>query len=454
MSEIKLHRGQTEIFRALFLEKTARFITGICSRGWGKSFFAAVAAMKAIDELMRLDRSVPNKNVYIIAPTYDQVTDIYYPILVYELGVDTLCVRPPRRDLGRFQFPNNVELRLISFEAVERARGKGAYFIVNDEISSWSKGMTAKAAWEGILQPCIITRWSEKRAKKFNAPSPGRALTITTPKGYNFAYDMFHYPEVDPQWQSFQFDYHSSPYLDPVEIERIKHTIDPIEFASEYLASFEDSGTNVFYCFKRKEHVNKVPDFYPPKYKDGQLYRKGEDVHAMIDFNVGIQATSFWAKRGQKMHCIHEFKGHPNTEALAKDIMERFKDHNVFAYPDPSGRARKSSAPIGVTDLSILKNQGLKLRVKKKAPPIADSVQAVNRKLLTAGGEMDVQIDPRCEGVIKSIERTSWLDRNPDTLTLDKTEGMEHFSDGVRYGFDYLFPIQTFSNKTYRGSNF
>ena len=314
--------------------------------------------------------------------------------------------------------------------------------------------MTAKAAWEGILQPCIITRWSEQRAKRFKAPSPGRALTITTPKGYNFAYDMFNYPEVDPQWKSFQFDYHSSPYLDPDEIERIRHTIDPIEFASEYLATFEDSGTNVFYCFNRREHVTSLPDFDPPVWEDGKLKERGEDVHAFIDFNVGIQATSYWAFRGKEMHCLHESKGHPDTEELGKSISERFKGHKIFVYPDPSGKARKTSAPVGVTDLTILKKHGLIIRTHKKAPPIVDSVQAVNRKLKTAAGDIEMFFDPRCVGVIKSMERTSWVDRNPDTMALDKSEGVEHYSDGIRYGTEFMYPILSFSKKTHRGFNF
>jgi hypothetical protein len=358
-------------------------------------------------------------------------------------------------------FPNNVELRLISFEAVERVRGKGAYFIVNDEMSSWTKGMTAQDAWEGILQPALITRWSEKRAKKFNAPSAGRALTITTPKGYNFVYDMFHYPERDSLWKSFHYDYHSSPFLDAVEIERIKHTIDPIQFATEYLASFEDSGTNVFYCFNRRTHVRKdLEGFRKPLLENGRLEEKGEDVHVCIDFNVGIMACSVFALRGKQMHFLHEFMGHPNTEELCNTLTERFKGHNVICYPDPTGKARKTSAPIGITDLTILKAShtnhpnGFQVCVRKRSPPIADSVQAVNRKLLTAAGETEMYFAPECVGTIKSMERTQWVDKNPDNATIDKSEGLEHYSDGVRYGVEFLFPIVAFVKRTSRGFNF
>ena len=80
---------------------------------------AAVAAVTAVIELMELDIAVPNKTVYVIAPTYDQVTDIYYPLINYDLGMEHYAIKSSR-DLGRFVFPNNVELRLLSYESVER----------------------------------------------------------------------------------------------------------------------------------------------------------------------------------------------------------------------------------------------------------------------------------------------------------------------------------------------
>ncbi len=121
---INLHSGQSEVYEDLFVNQSARFATVCCSRGWGKSYMAGVAAVTAVFELLELDINVPNKTVYIIAPTYDQVTDIYYPMINYDLGMENYAIKSSR-DLGRFVFPKNVELRLLSYEAVERMRGKG-----------------------------------------------------------------------------------------------------------------------------------------------------------------------------------------------------------------------------------------------------------------------------------------------------------------------------------------
>lgn len=451
MANLFLHESQSEVFSDLFVEQKCRHAVVVASRGWGKSYFAGVAAVNAAFELLQLHPQVPNKNVYVIAPTYSQVTDIYYPLLEYQLGAGQYANRSSR-DLGVFWYPNDVVLKLVSFEAVERLRGTGCYFVVNDEVSSWTKGVGFKEAWQGIIQPCISTRWSRKRAEAYGAVSPGRSLTISTPKGYNFLYDMYNYQEIDPDWKSYHFDYTTSPYLDEAEIERIKHTIDPLEFAREYLARFEDSGNNVFYCFDRKVHVtDDIPDFEVPT---DIAAKNGEDVHVAIDFNVGIQASSAWAIRGNQAHCIEEFKGHPDTETLAKILSERFKGHRIYAYPDPSGRARKTSAAVGITDFSILTKAGITCLARSKAPPIIDSVASVNKKLKSAAGDIDVYVKPRCTGVILSLERTSWVDKNPDLATIDKTEGIEHFSDGIRYLFEYKWPIHAGTKASVRGFNF
>jgi hypothetical protein len=448
---IDLHWGQSEVFEDLMVKQACRYSVVDCSRGWGKSYLAGVTASTAVFELLELPASVPNKVVYIVAPTYDQVTDIYYPLLNFDLGLENYVIRPASRDLGRFHFEKNVELRLVSYESVERMRGKGAYLTVWDEVSSCHKGITAKEAWDSVIKPCINTRWSPKRAKIYGARSPGRALFIGTPKGYNFFHELYTYQERDPQWKSYKYSYLDSPLLDPDEIERSRELMDPITFASEYLADFKESGSSVFYCFDRSLHVrNDLPYFQ--KAESGEEF--GEDVHLAIDFNVGLQCTSAFAVRGNQQHFLKEFKGHPDTETLAQVLKETFKGHRLFAYPDPSGKARKASAPVGRTDFTILQSAGITCLSRAKAPPIVDSVQAVNRRLKNANGKTSMFFSTNVPGTIASMEKTKWVDNNPDIAVIDKSEGVEHFSDGVRYCTEFLYPVVLSTKTVSRGFNF
>ena len=443
MSDIQLHEKQSEVIRDLFVDDNCRYAVVNASRGFGKSYLAATAAIIAVQELMNLDESVPNKNVALIAPTYSQAVDIYYPLIAWQLGMEEFADKASKA-AGTFWFPNNVQLKLWSYEASLRMRGTGQYFVVADEVTSWKgAGMNLKESWESIIQPCVATRWSPMNAKKFNANS-GRALIISTPRGYDYFYEMYNRQDYDDDWKSYTYTYRDSPFLDEEEIDRIKLTLDPLKFAREYIASFEDSGSNVFYTFNRKDHI----DQNLTKFEDG------EDVHVAIDFNVGIMASVIFAIRGGQIHILDEMQGHPDTESLAKALTDKYQGHRIISYPDPSGRARKTSAAVGVTDFRILETHKIITRAHTKAPPIIDSVAAVNKKFKNANGDIDMLVHPKCVNTIKSIERTQWLESNPDSATIDKKEGIEHWTDALRYAVEYLYPIRAGSKVTTRGFGF
>ena len=338
------------------------------------------------------------------------------------------------RAAGKFWLPNNTTLRLWSYEASERMRGTGQYFIVADEVCSWKgAGTNLKESWESVIQPCLTTRWSPKMQKKWKAPAPGRSIIISTPKGHDYFYEMHNRGEVDPQWGAYHYNYKMSPFLDPEEIERAKLTLDPLKFAREYEASFKDSGNTLFYMFDRKDHVTSdLPEF-----------EKGEDVHVAMDFNIGIMASVIGARRGNQTHWLHELSGHPDTTSVATTLVEKYKNkgHKVIVYPDPTGKSRKTSAS-GETDFSILKKAGLTVRVRESSPPLVDSTNAVNAQLKNAKGDVNMYFHPRLLNTIRSMERTSWLENNPDTAQIDKSEGVEHWSDGLRYYTEYCYPIK------------
>jgi len=444
MTDIVLHKGQSEIIRDLFVEQNNRYAVVCASRGFGKSFLAATAAMLAVQELMELGDEVPNKNVALIAPTYSQAVDIYFPLLAYQLGLEEFADKSSKAS-GTFWFPGNVNLRLWSYEASERMRGTGQYFVIADEVTSWKgAGMNLKESWESIIQPCLTTRWSPDMQNKFNAPSAGRALIISTPRGYDYFYEMWNRQDTDDEWNSYHFTYKDSPYTDDTEIDRVKLTLDPLKFAREYEASFEDSGTNVFYTFNRKEHIDKtLPNF-----------EADEDVHIAVDFNVGIMASVVFALRGNQIHILDEMQGHPDTESLCKALTAKYQGHRLISYPDPAGKARKTSAAVGTTDFSILQSHGIATRAHNKAPPIIDSVAAVNKKFKNANGDIDMLVHPKCVNTIKSIERTQWVESNPDTASIDKKEGIEHWTDALRYAVEYLYPVRSGTKATTRGFGF
>ena len=423
---VELHPAQSDVFKDMFVTNSCRFQNICASRGWGKSVYAGAAAAKAVEILTKMPPGTPNRNVSLIAPTHSQASDIYYPLLAYQFGLLNYATKSSRRD-GTFFFGNEVLLKIWSAEAIERMRGTGQYFVVADEFASWEvPNTTLEDAWESIIWPCIDTRW----------PGQGKGLIISTPRGMDYFYDLHQKELISEEWKSYHYTYRDSPYLDTKTIEANKALMDPLKFAREYEASFEDSGAQVFYPFDRKIHVDR----------DLPYFRQGETVNAMIDFNIGVMATCFVATRGNQIHILDESTGKRDTPELAGFIHDKFLadaslEHRVLGFPDPSGRSRKTSAAVGRTDFSILEAHKIHCLARHKAPPIVDSVAAVNRKLLNARGNVELYIHPRCVNTIKSLERTVWLERNPDTAQIDKSGGHEHWSDGLRYGIEYLYPV-------------
>lgn len=408
-----------------------RFGVVVGSRGLGKSYMSCAAVAIAVGELESMDRSIGNKNIALLCGSYQQVTDIYWPLLAYQFGFESRCWSHSRAG-GKFTFANGTEVRCWSADAYERMRGSGQYMVVADELPTWKvPGGSVKDAWESVIEPCITTRWSPKQAALLGAPSPGRALLPSTPMGKDYFYDLAQREHIDDRWRTFAYTYKDSPLLSAEEIEQAKKHTDPLKFAREYLASFEESGLNVFHTFSRKLHVDK----------DLPWFEDGETVHCAIDFNIMLNATTFHAVRGGQLHCLDESQGSANTEELARVIRAKFPGKRIICYPDPAGRQRKTSAAIGTTDFSILREAGFTVLARDRSPAIVDSVAAVNRKFLNASGDVDFLVHPRCTGLIKSLERTTWLENRPETATIDKTQGIEHYSDGLRYLIDYLWPL-------------
>jgi len=161
-------------------------------------------------------------------------------------------------------------------------------------------------------------------------------------------------------------------------------------------------------------------------------------------------AAIVFAVRAGQVHILDDMQNVLDTESLAKRIKDLYisKGHKVNAYPDPAGRARKTSAVAGATDFSILESYGIRTFARSAAPKIVDSVNAVNRKFRNAAGDIDMYIHPRAASTIKSLERTVWVESNADSATIDKSEGVEHWTDGLRYAIEYLFPVNAHKKST------
>ena len=176
----------------------------------------------------------------------------------------------------------------------------------------------------------------------------------------------------------------------------------------------------IYYGFTRERNVQRVKDM------EGGPYYLG------MDFNVNPMAATVFTVKGERIHYLREFElPNSDTEQMIDHAQKEMKGKIVGAYPDPSGKGRKTSAPAGRTDFSIIRAAGVKVNARKKAPFIRDRRNAVNKKFK----DNTATIDPACKKLIRYTEQLTH-DK------LNKQEEMTHLRDAADYPVEFIYPIK------------
>jgi hypothetical protein len=279
-----------------------------------------------------------------------------------------------------------------------------------------------KEAWTEALRPTL-------------ASTQGKALFIGTPKSYNHLYDVYMLGQDERmqelmQWKSWQFPTIMSPFIPKSEIEQAKMDMDESSFRQEFLASFDVMTGQVYHAFDRDVHVGNCA--FNPKLP----------IWVGQDFNVDpMTATICQPQPDGSLHVIDEIYLHnSSTIEVCEELERRYWRYKkqVVIYPDPAGGSRKSSR--GESDLDIFRSKGFtRIKYRRKHPLIADRINAVNRVLQSADGEVVLKIDRKCKHLIESFEQTIY---KPGTREVDKRADKEHITDAIGYLIDIEYPLR------------
>ena len=206
--------------KTVFQDDT-RFKVIVAGRRCGKSRLSAVALL--VEGL----KCPQGSAVMYVAPTQGQARQIIWDLLM-ELG----------RDVIQSSHVNNMDITLINGAKIyvrgsdrpDTLRGVSLTYVVLDEVADIKSD-----TWEKVLRAAL----SDKK---------GRALFIGTPKGRNWFYDMYNLglEGADEEWKSWHFTTIDNPLIDPKEIEGAKKTLSSFAFKQEYMASFDNAGTDLF----------------------------------------------------------------------------------------------------------------------------------------------------------------------------------------------------------------
>ena len=381
----------------------ARYRVLIAGRRFGKTHLACI-------ELLMAAAETPGCDVWYLGPTLKQSKRGAWRKFK-NLVPRELIANRNESDLF-IELVNGSRITVLGRNDPDNLRGEGLRRVVNDEFCVQQEGDKGLETWEAVVRPML-------------SDTGGDALFISTPKGHNWGYD-FYLRGQDPaysEWKSWQFTTLQGGRVPAETIAADKRDMDPRRFRQEYEASFESPIGRVYDNFDRYVHVAPVEDM-------------GGTLYIGQDFNVHPMASVIAQRVVDQCHVIDALEiPASHTEEVAREIKQRYPNRDIVFCPDPTGKARKTSAG-GKTDFSILQEAGFRINAPSSPPHIPDRINNVQRNLMAADGTVRIQIDPRARCLIRALDGQCYKE---GTSIPDKTAGVaggasfDHINDAFGY---------------------
>jgi len=292
-----------------------------------------------------------------------------------------------------------------SFENWSRIIGLNLAWVLADEIDTVTPSIANKAF------PKILGRLRSGNVRQFGAAS--------TPEGFRWMWNTFGSDEAKarPDRHLIKMRTVDNPHLPPDFIERLEANYDPSLLRAYLDGEFVNLTTGQVYDrFDRAKHVvTELPD------TDREPLRVG------VDFNVGNMSAVIAIKLGSSLLVIDEISGAHDTDALAQEVVRRYPDRRMYAYPDASGGNRSTNA--SQTDVQILESYGMSNQSPRANPSVRDRVAAVQALLENGKGQVRLQVSETCKRVIECLELQCYTDKGEP----DKDAGFDHMNDALGY---------------------
>lgn len=180
-------------------------------------------------------------------------------------------------------------------------------------------------------------------------------------------------------------------------------------------------------------------NYQPEKHDDFDLVGPEHGyVLCSMDFNVDPLTATMWHKNGDSIGAFDqiELAGEEgfDTHKMVRAMMIRgYTPENTIVYPDPAGRARSTK---GKPDVQILEEAGYQVAVRTVAPSFR--ARQLNANNLFEKGR--IKLHPvKASGLKRDL-----LGVEQDKVTLEKKKNnpkLTHFSDGMDYMLDIVFPF-------------
>ena len=380
--------------------------------------FGSGKTAAAIARAITLKRLCPGQDVAYYLPTYGLVEDIAYqrfPALFERNGFDYKLNRQAatlQTDIGRiiFRTMDNPD-RIVGYEVAHSICDELDTLPIEKARNVWNK---------------VIARNRQKAYTVDGQPIPNSVAVATTPEGFRFVHERWVRNKA-PGYALFRaITLDNAANLPDGYIENLQNS-----YPSALLAAYLDGE----FCNLTSGSV--YAEFDRALNASFETIQDGDHLHVGMDFNVGKMSAVIHVLRGDDPHAVAELTGVFDTPAMALLLRTRFAGHSITVYPDASGNSRKSNN-ASESDISILRQAGLRVCVNPTNPAVKDRVLSLNRMIhCDFIRRYRVNIE-HCPDLVESLEKQAY-DKNGEP---DKSGGFDHVIDAAGYFIAYRYPIK------------
>lgn len=365
--------------------------------------------------IISLKLRYPKQNCAIYLPTYDMARTIGFP------RVSELCERMRltykiNKTDATVEFPGAGQIIFRTMDNPERIIGYEVADSLVDELDTLPTEK-ARDVWSKII--------SRNRQKKPDGSLNTVGVT-TTPEGFRFVYQAWHKSPA-PGYRIIKASTHSNAHNLPAGyIDSLKAI-----YPSNALAAYLDGE------FVNLAQGSVYPNFDRLENSCKTEIQPGEPLHIGMDFNVLHGAAVVAVLRDGAPHVVDELTELYDTPSLIQAIQERYKGHQIYAYPDASGKNRKSQ-DASAADIALLRQARFIVLAPNANPAVKDRIMAVNALIGEAGKTRTLRVNlDKAPGLVEALEQQAY-DKNGEP---DKTSGLDHVVDALGYLVHYKWPI-------------
>jgi len=358
----------------------------------------------------------------MVAPTYRMLEDATLP--AFREILDRAGIKHKYRSSeGRLSLPWGSRVLFRSADNPAHLKGPNLAWVGVDEGA-----LITKAAWD-----VLISRIRHPKAKRL------AAFITTTPEGFNWLYDEF-VVNKKRGYEIIRAHTSENIHLPSEYVRDLEAAYDPL-LVRQYIAGefVNPAAGRVYSGFDRNMHV-----------RPGLVYDSSMPVIIAVDFNVNPLHAAVVQVDGDEVLVVDEIVlSSSNTYELCDEVRARYGGGSIVAYPDPTGRARKTAgSPDAPSDFAILMTRGFEVRARTRSPAVKDRINAVNRRLTDSSNKAGLFVSDKCRETIRSFEQTCY---KPGTTVVDKAASVEHITDAIGYFIEYEYPIRPPSHVEYAG---